>query len=66
MDTRFFLTKTMLEKQEAVRDYQRFADSTSIAEIKEAFKSFAETEALQSAKIKELLDKYTFADDSSE
>ncbi|MBO8126582.1 MAG: hypothetical protein H0Z38_05015 [Firmicutes bacterium] len=58
MDTRFFLTKTMLEKQEAVRDYQRFAESESISEIKEAFKTFAEVEAEQSAKIKELLDKY--------
>lgn len=58
MDTRFFLTKTMLEKQEAVRDYQRFADGEEIEEIKETFKAFAETEAVQAAKVKELLDKY--------
>ncbi len=58
MDTKDFLKRALLNEQEQVRDYQRFADSTGDEEVARVFRDFAETEALQARKIKELLDKY--------
>lgn len=58
MDTRDFLKRALLNEQEQIRDYQRFADSTRDEEVARVFRDFAETEALQAKKIKELLEKY--------
>jgi rubrerythrin len=58
MDTRDFLERALLNEQEQVRDYQRFADSTEDEEVARVFRDFAETEAFQARKIKELLEKY--------
>lgn len=58
MDTKDFLKRALLNEQEQVRDYQRFADSTGDEEVARVFRDFAETEALQARKIKELLVKY--------
>ena len=58
MDTKDFLKRALLNEQEQVRDYQRFADSTQDEEVAQVFRDFAETEALQARKIKELLGKY--------
>ncbi|HHX77854.1 MAG TPA: hypothetical protein GX697_05865, partial [Firmicutes bacterium] len=43
---------------EQIRDYQRFAMTTEDQEVARVFRDFAETEALQAVKIKELLKKY--------
>ncbi len=58
MDTKDFLKRALLNEQEQVRDYQRFADSTEDEEVARVFRDFAETEAMQARKIKELLGKY--------
>jgi rubrerythrin len=58
VDTKDFLKRALLNEQEQVRDYQRFADSTEDETVAQIFRDFAETEALQAKKIKELLDRY--------
>ncbi|NLM45332.1 MAG: hypothetical protein GX200_00830 [Firmicutes bacterium] len=57
MEVRTFLMRAMLNEQEQVRDYQRFARTTDDAEISQAFFEFAETSGRTAARIKELLDK---------
>jgi rubrerythrin len=47
----------MLNEQEQVRDYQRFARTTDNEEISRAFFEFAETSGRTAARIKDLLDK---------
>lgn len=58
MDTKDFLKRALLNEQEQVRDYQRFADSTEDETVAQTFRDFAETEAMQARKIKELLERY--------
>ncbi len=58
MDTKDFLKRALLNEQEQVRDYQRFAMTTDDQEAAAVFRDFAETEAVQATKIKELLGKY--------
>jgi rubrerythrin len=58
VDTKDFLKRALLNEQEQVRDYQRFADSTEDEAVAQIFRDFAETEALQARKIKELLEGY--------
>ena len=58
LDTKDFLKRALLNEQEQVRDYQRFAMTTDDQEVAAVFRDFAETEAEQATKIKELLGKY--------
>ena len=57
METKSFLERAMLNEQEQVRDYQRFAQTTDNKEVSKAFFEFAETSGHTAAKIKDLLDK---------
>lgn len=57
MDTRSFLTRALLNEQEQVRDYQRFALGSDNEEVKQAFLEFAETSGQTARKIKDLLEK---------
>lgn len=57
MEARDFLVRAMLNEQEQVRDYQRFALGTDNEEIRQAFLEFAETSGHTAAKIKNLLEK---------
>ncbi|MBS4020970.1 MAG: hypothetical protein KGZ79_00915 [Dethiobacter sp.] len=57
METKDFLTRAMLNEQEQVRDYQRFALGEDNEEVKNAFLEFAETSGFTARKIKDLLDK---------
>lgn len=52
-----FLERAMLNEQEQVRDYHRFALVTDNDEVRHAFLEFAETSGHTAAKIKEMLDK---------
>ncbi len=56
METKDFLKRAMLNEQEQVRDYQRFALGTDNEEVKKAFLEFAETSGLTASKIKDLLE----------
>ena len=56
MEMKAFLQKSMLNEQEQVRDYQRFAQTTDNEDIKQAFYEFAETSGHTAAKIKDMLD----------
>ncbi len=58
MDTKDFLKRALLNEQEQIRDYQRFAMTTDDHEVAQVFRDFAETEASQAVKIKKLLEKY--------
>ncbi|MDW7650985.1 MAG: hypothetical protein SCK29_03340 [Bacillota bacterium] len=57
MEVKAFLQRAMLNEQEQVRDYQRFAQTTDDDNVKRAFNEFAETSGHTAAKIKDLLDK---------
>lgn len=55
MEVKAFLQKAMLNEQEQVRDYQRFAQTTDNELVKQAFYKFAETRGHTAAEIKDLL-----------
>ncbi|EEG76381.1 hypothetical protein [Dethiobacter alkaliphilus] len=57
MEIKAFLQKAMLNEQEQVRDYQRFAQTTDDEKVKQAFYEFAESSGHTAAKIKDLLDQ---------
>lgn len=57
MDVKSFLERALINEQEQVRDYQRFAQQVDNEEIRQAFFEFAETSGYTAAKIKDLLDK---------
>lgn len=56
MEVKSFLQRKMLNEQEQVRDYQRFAQTTDDQKVKKAFYEFAETSGHTAAKMKDLLD----------
>jgi rubrerythrin len=56
METKDFLKRAMLNEQEQVRDYQRFALGTDDEEVKQAFLEFAENSGFTARKIKDLLE----------
>jgi rubrerythrin len=57
MEIKSFLERALLNEQEQVRDYQRFAQTTDNEEVSKAFYEFAEASGRTAAKIKDLLDK---------
>lgn len=58
MELKSFLERAMLNEQEQVRDYQRFAQTADNEDVKKAFYEFAETSGYTAAKIKDLLDRH--------
>lgn len=58
MELKSFLERAMLNEQEQVRDYQRFAQTADNEDVKKAFYEFAETSGYAAAKIKDLLDRH--------
>ena len=56
MGIKSFLERALLNEQEQVRDYQRFAAQTDNEKVRQAFFEFAETSGHTAAKIKDLLD----------
>ncbi|HZK24429.1 MAG TPA: hypothetical protein VFC74_03455 [Oscillospiraceae bacterium] len=56
MEVKSFLERAMLNEQEQVRDYQRFATQTDNDEVRKAFFEFAEISGHTATKIKDLLD----------
>ena len=56
METKDFLKRAMLNEQEQVRDYQRFALGCENEEVKNAFLEFAENSGFTASKIKDLLE----------
>jgi rubrerythrin len=56
METKDFLKRAMLNEQEQVRDYQRFALQSDDEEVKQAFLEFAENSGFTARKIKDLLE----------
>ena len=58
LNTRDFLMKALLQEQEMVRDYQRFAQQTDDQEAAQIFRQWAEDDGLRANKIKHLIEKY--------
>lgn len=54
---RDFLSKSLLNEQELVRDYQRFAMKVDDPEIATAFRHWAEQDGLRANKIEEFIHK---------
>jgi dimeric dUTPase (all-alpha-NTP-PPase superfamily) len=52
-----FLAKSLLNEQELVRDYQRFAMKVNDSEIAESFRHWAEEDGLRANKIEEYIHK---------
>lgn len=57
LDLKTALRTTLTQKQEMVRDYQTFASQIQDKSISELFRTFAETEALDAAKIRDTLNE---------
>jgi rubrerythrin len=57
METKDFLKRAMLNEQEQVRDYQRFALGEKNEEVKNAFLEFAENSGHTASRIKDLLER---------
>ncbi|MEN3003443.1 hypothetical protein [Dehalobacterium formicoaceticum] len=56
-DKHDFLAKSLLNEQELVRDYQRFAMEVQDPEIEKSFRHWAEEDGLRARKIEEFLHK---------
>ncbi|MGF7186718.1 rubrerythrin [Desulfitispora alkaliphila] len=56
-DDKDFLKRTLINQQEAVRDYQRFADQTEDSNLKQIFSEFAENEGQHAQKLKQILEE---------
>lgn len=52
-----FLAKSLLNEQEMVRDYQRFAMKVEDPEIEKSFRDWAEEDGLRANKIEKFLHK---------
>ena len=50
------LQTVLVQKQEAVRDFQSFADRINDADVSKMFRHFAEAEALHATQIKDKLE----------
>ena len=58
LNTRDFLMKTLLDEQEKVRDYQKFAQQTDDKSVAQYFRHWAESDAMRASQIKDLIEKY--------
>ncbi|MTV49743.1 hypothetical protein GJ688_12245 [Heliobacillus mobilis] len=55
LNTQDFLMKTLLNEQEMVRDFQKFAQTTNDPEVAQLFQEYAETDALRANRLKDIL-----------
>jgi len=58
LNSRDFLMKALLDEQEKVRDYQKFAQQTDDSDAADNFRQWAESDGLRANQIKNLLEKY--------
>lgn len=57
LDVKTALQTVLVQKQEAVRDFQSYASRINNPEISKLFSHFAEAEAIQATQIKDKLDQ---------
>lgn len=57
MDVKTALRTVLVQKQEAVRDFQTYATRINDPEVSKLFKHFAEAEAIHATQIKDKLDQ---------
>lgn len=57
LDVTTALRTVLVQKQEAVRDFQSFAERITDPEVSKMFRHFAEAEALHATQIKEKLNE---------
>lgn len=57
MDVKTALMTVLVQKQEAVRDFQTYATRINDPEVSKLFKHFAEAEAIHATQIKDKLDQ---------
>lgn len=57
MDVKTALRTVLVQKQEAVRDFQSYASRINDAEISKMFSHFAEAEAIHATQIKDKLNQ---------
>lgn len=58
LNTRDFLMKTLLEEQEKVRDFQKFAQQTDDEDAARYFRVWSEEDGFRAREIKNMLQKY--------
>lgn len=57
MDVKTALRTVLVQKQEAVRDFQTYATRINDPEVSKLFRHFAEAEAIHATQIKDKLDQ---------
>lgn len=57
LDVKTALRTVLVQKQEAVRDFQTYATRVNDPEVSKLFKHFAEAEAIHATQIKDKLDQ---------
>lgn len=57
LDVKTALRTVLVQKQEAVRDYQTFASRINDPDVSKMFRHFAEAEGLHASQIKDKLDQ---------
>ncbi|HBS58020.1 MAG: rubrerythrin family protein [Bacillota bacterium] len=57
LDVKTALRTVLVQKQEAVRDFQTYATRISDPDVSKLFKHFAEAEAIHATQIKDKLDQ---------
>jgi rubrerythrin len=57
LDVKTALRTVLVQKQEAVRDFQSFASRINDTDVSKMFRHFAEAEALHATQIKDKLDE---------
>ncbi len=58
LTTKDIIKKKILDAQESIRDYQMYSHKINDSEVSNTFAKFAETEAKQAQKLRQLLDSY--------
>ncbi|NEZ47511.1 hypothetical protein FDF74_09940 [Clostridium niameyense] len=58
LTTKDIIKKKILDAQENVRDYQMYSKKIDDRETSETFRDFAENEAMQAQKLRQLIDKF--------
>lgn len=55
-NTQDYLTKTLLDTQERVRDFMHFSESMKDSDLQNFFREYAETEASHARSLRKFLD----------
>lgn len=58
LTTKDIIKKKILDAQENVRDYQMYSKKIDDREASEIFRDFAENEAMQAQKLRQLIDRF--------